>query len=242
MSRENSIPFIRASLRGYGPEVARHSHGYGQMLFAVRGNLDLEVDGRCARVDTSTGLYMPPGSVHAFESRRGAHCVVVDAYTFAIDKLPRLRGVSALHVSSALQSWASKLPTASIALSAQVAQRLAAELAGARRTRRRREASIADVYAYVDRHMHREVTTAELARHCGLGVSQLHARFAELLDQPLQRHLRRRRLDQARRLLSEQSMTVASVAHRFGYRSPSAFTAALQREYGVSARELWRRR
>ena len=57
---------------------AAHSHDYSQVLFGLEGCLELELEGRAARVDAATGLVVPAGYQHSYTSHHDARVWVVD--------------------------------------------------------------------------------------------------------------------------------------------------------------------
>ena len=104
----------------------------------------------------------------------------------------------------------------------------------------------------------RAATRAELARRVGIAIECMHARFAEPLTveeiaraaclspfhfhrlfvaftgETPHRYLRRLRLERARAMLRARSMPVADVAHASGFESPTSFSSAFARAFGVS--------
>ena len=66
------------SVRHYDGEVQSHSHGHVQLLYALAGRMELEVDGKQAYVDTASGLVIPAGASHAYLAQQGSAIAVVD--------------------------------------------------------------------------------------------------------------------------------------------------------------------
>ena len=73
----------------------------------------------------------------------------------------------------------------------------------------------------------------ELARQVGMCDYNLKRGFKEAFGTTVFGYLRDRRLEKAQQLLLEQKMTVASVARAVGYDSPTSFTTAFKRKFGV---------
>jgi AraC-like DNA-binding protein len=82
--------------------------------------------------------------------------------------------------------------------------------------------------AWVAQNMHRDLTVADLASRVHLSASQLSDRCLEANGVSAMAWLRTQRLERARALRAS-GISVAETAHRCGYRSPSALTAALRR-------------
>ena len=74
----------------------------------------------------------------------------------------------------------------------------------------------------------------ELARQVGMCDYNLKRGFREVFDTTVFGYLRDRRLEKAQQLLLEQQMKVSSVARAVGYDSPTSFTTAFKRKFGMS--------
>ena len=66
------------SVRHYEGEQQAHSHDHVQLLYALAGRMELEVDGKAAYVDTASGVVIPAGSTHAYLAQKGSALAVVD--------------------------------------------------------------------------------------------------------------------------------------------------------------------
>jgi len=73
----------------------------------------------------------------------------------------------------------------------------------------------------------------ELARQVGLNDFKLKQGFREVLDSTVFGYVTQQRMERACQLLMEQR-TVAAVAQEVGYSSPTAFSSAFRRKYGVT--------
>lgn len=60
------------SVRYYEGEQQAHSHDHVQLLYALAGRMELEVDGKSAYVDTASGVVIPAGATHAYPAQRAA--------------------------------------------------------------------------------------------------------------------------------------------------------------------------
>jgi AraC-like DNA-binding protein len=80
-------------------------------------------------------------------------------------------------------------------------------------------------------------TVSRLAAGAGVSRASFARRFTELLGEPPMAFLTSWRLALAADLLLEPDTTIASIAHRVGYATPYALSAAFKRERGVSPRE-----
>lgn len=80
-------------------------------------------------------------------------------------------------------------------------------------------------------------TLATLAAHAGVSRTTLAKRFTELVGEPPLTYLTDWRMTLAADLLTDTTMTIAAVAHRFGYADAFGFSAAFKRVHGVSPSE-----
>jgi quercetin dioxygenase-like cupin family protein len=64
-------------------------HGSEEAFICLDGQLEVEIDGLRHKVDPGTFIVVPPGAVHTFASREGAHLLAVMSREIAelIDRL-----------------------------------------------------------------------------------------------------------------------------------------------------------
>lgn len=102
-----------------------------------------------------------------------------------------------------------------------------------------RRLAIARDYLY--ENAHDQVTIADLSRAAALSPNRLIQHYREAFGLTPYRHLRRIRLEEARRRLEgEGDVSVAELALDLGYHSPTAFSTAFRGYAGASPAE-WRR-
>ena len=88
----------------------------------------------------------------------------------------------------------------------------------------------------------RDVTVAQLAVSLNLSSSRFTSLFESHVGGPPARYLRTLRVERARRLLEQTSLSVREVMAHVGIRDPSYFTRDFRRHYGFVPMELRRRR
>ncbi|MGW4597538.1 helix-turn-helix domain-containing protein [Streptomyces sp. NPDC004457] len=102
--------------------------------------------------------------------------------------------------------------------------------------------SLVRIRAYIDRHLaHPELSPDSIARAHHISVRYLHKLF-ELEDITVSRWIQQRRLEHCRRDLARRDtahLTVAAVAHRWGFTSASHFSRVFRAAYGTSP-AAWR--
>lgn len=77
-------------------------------------------------------------------------------------------------------------------------------------------------------------TVETLARKAGMSRSVFSQQFKELVGEPPMRYLTARRLQEAKRLLSDTSVAQQEIAERVGYRSQVGFHLAFRREFDTT--------
>jgi AraC-like DNA-binding protein len=219
-----TLTHAAASLRAYSGTYEAHAHGHAQVLVGLHGSLQLELDGHSAFVDASCALIVPAGVTHGYMAERPARVLVIDAPAArALDRVRRFVPPNAWRRAGAID------PQASVDGLDAVAR------APSLQARRRLDLSLVD-RALAD-GLHQPWTTARLAALCHLSPQRFHARFVELTGLAPAAYVRRRRLDEAVRLL-RSGFTLEASAPRTGYASASALAYALRRERGFGVRDL----
>jgi len=87
---------------------------------------------------------------------------------------------------------------------------------------------------WIESNFAENLTLAEIASRVSLSKYYLLRVFREAFGMPPLQYLVQLRIQQAKRLLNSESLTIADVAKQVGYTSPTAFTRAFKRETGLS--------
>jgi AraC-like DNA-binding protein len=211
----------QASRRRYRGDYEAHAHEHAQLLFGLSGSLELELDGRPARVEPGTAVVVPAGVAHGYGTRHAALALVVDAP--AGPGLDRVRSVA---IDPRLLQAHEHEPAV-----------LLAALQAAPRVLQRRALDLDALAQAVDTSLHADWSTPRLAALCALSAPRFHARLRAQTGQTPQDWLRMRRLQRAQALLAA-GLTLDATATRVGYASASALAHALRREQGVRVRAL----
>jgi len=219
------------SLRDYGPSRGSHAHEHFQVLVGLAGVLELEVEGRGARVGAGEAHVVVPGDRHDFESRGGSRCLVLDTHqpqwARCAGRLPA--DASRLHALANYLAQCAQHPQASsVALQHGPALLLEAWGAAAPAHGRGRAIDWTALAAWARAHWHEPLGVADLARMACLSPSQFAQRCRDEQGMSAMNWLRTLRLAHARELRLA-GVGVGETARRTGYRSPSALTAALRR-------------
>ncbi|MFG3343261.1 helix-turn-helix domain-containing protein [Glycomyces sp. NPDC048151] len=92
--------------------------------------------------------------------------------------------------------------------------------------------------AYIEEHLPAPITVPEVAAAVGLSHNHLTRLFRDATGTTVVAHIRRRRLERARHLLLESTLSIPAVAAAVGIADLQAFNKACRRELGASPRAL----
>jgi AraC-like DNA-binding protein len=220
------------SLRRYGVSPGSHAHEHFQVLWGWQGALELEFDGRGARITAGRVAVIAPGARHDFQAVRGpgAACFVLDTSDEALAPLAGAVLAAPPALPCLLEFLQAHAPGSALlpAATPLLLQSLWSGLPAVGAAERGRRIDWPSLQAWVDARLDRPIDVATLAAQAHLSASQFAARCVARTGMAPLAWVRERRLAQARRLRA-CGLPVAQVASRCGYRSPSALTAALRR-------------
>ena len=228
MSAPTSRPALLApdySVRHYEGETQAHSHAHVQILYALSGRMELEVDGKPAFVDTASGVVIPAGAAHSYLVQRGSAIAVVDA--------PEQCGLAQLRRFAApAADWLATHASPQTLAQAHLAWVLQSPL-----LLQRRALDVQAITVAVQAHLAGDWSTARLAALAHLSAQRFHVRWLELTGLTPQQWLRDLRLTAASAALAS-GQPLETTALRCGYGSASALAYALRRDRGVGSRAL----
>ncbi len=93
---------------------------------------------------------------------------------------------------------------------------------------------VAAMLAELERHLDREATLDELARHAGFSPQHLNRVFTRSLGTTPLKYLAQLRMQRAAALLRDGVLTVAEIARRVGHPDPDYFSRQFSAHFGVS--------
>jgi len=225
------------SLRRYGVSPGSHAHGHYQVLWGWHGALELEMEGKGARMTVGRVAVIAPGARHDFwaggaAGPQAAQCFVLDTGDARLEPLAGRvldAGPAVPRLLDYLQALAGDGPALQRAVPLLLHSLQQASPAASNEPTRARRIDWPALQAWVDAHLAQPLDVARLAAQVHLSPSQFAARCTAQWGLPPLAWVRLRRLAAARRWRAE-GLSVAETALRCGYRSPSALTAALRRQ------------
>lgn len=241
------------SLRHYSHDLLSHSHDHSQLVFGLNGQLEFEVAGVGSRVTRHCAAVVPAATQHACGSPAGSDCLVLDIPserwlkerlgTHADASLRLIDSSQALSLNTAqgqLVGWLAASPINDPVIAEQGAALLLASLVSEQSCKHSSEPRLPlhAIDRYIHKHAAHPLQVADLARLAGLSTAHFHSRFLVETGQTPMEYVRNQRLELARQMLLSSSLAVGEIAARVGYSSQSAFTAALSRHLGCTARSI----
>lgn len=256
----HSVLSPACSVRTYAGTHQTHVHDHGQVVCALTGRMEMEVDGRGLWVDRASGVVVPGGVRHAFHAAAGARFCVIDlpaggpaapgaggrVRRFEVPRQAHgwIQGLAAAGLQAsppgAVWAWPSGVTQVWAAQAPGLALQLA-DLLHAPRMLERRTIAPERLHAAVQSSLHEDWPTARMAALYAFSPARFHARWLALTGSTPQAWLRDLRLDAAERALA-RGQALETTALQVGYAHASALAYALRRERGTGARALRRAR
>lgn len=97
---------------------------------------------------------------------------------------------------------------------------------------------IKETLAYIELNLDRPLSLQEVAEHFAYSKYYFQRLFKAVMGISLNQYVLRRRLNKSIALLTETNWSVTTIALDLAFSSPSSFSRAFKKEYGISASEL----
>jgi AraC-like DNA-binding protein len=235
------------SLRSYRDTVLTHVHDHYQVVLALAGALEMEVDGHAGTAGTTSLVAVAPGRPHSFRASGANRFLVIDWQAGSRESDATQRLMSACDRQPYLALDQRLLPLlrflevacADAGIEAEEradwARLLLARLgAGIERRSYVLTRRLDRALSFMEARKSQAITMAEIATAAHTSAGHLHALFQRELGRTPMRHLAEIRLDHAMKLLGESDLSIAAVAAASGYGDQSALTRALHRRRGIT--------
>ena len=97
--------------------------------------------------------------------------------------------------------------------------------------------AVYSIVRYIDEHIDQLGDVRSIAAELGFSYAYLSHLFSSKTGIKLQDYICRRRMELAKQILMDDTMSIAAVARHVGYQSGAAFTRAFNRTFGLSPSE-----
>lgn len=226
-------PSVEIDIRSYGDKWTADRHAYAQLVLPLSGEVELEIEGRGARLSPLKGAVVVAGAWHMQQSSVENHSLIVDIDQDALvhpiwqrlaqrpfqEISPATRKlVEFMHLSisggmvrpALLQGWVPLMLDTLIMEPPRLQSRLTALL------------------AYAEAHLAQPWTAESMAQFARMSVSRLHALFQDELTTSPRAWLLSRRVTRACELLRHSRLPIAEIALNAGFSDQSALTRAMR--------------
>lgn len=227
------------SLRSYTSETCRHSHEFTQLVLPIKGSLELEVDGQAGYVDAQKGACIHANMEHCFNSGHDNLFLVVDfpethCHLNTQDLSPFLDLNPEIQTYIAFaHSYLAKQQN--LMMDNLLFQTLIQLLP----SKTLQDNSVILAKQWLDKNFANPINITQLAQYCHLSSSQLQRRFKRITGCSLAEYWRMKKLEYAKILLGQTSLSIEDIAYKIGYENLPAFSRRFNQSYGLSPSQ-WR--
>lgn len=235
-------------------QTHEHAHDHHQLVLSLAGRAEFEVNGRGGEVCRMRAVLVPGDAEHQFAGVGDNRMLIIDldeqdssaddlellARLFDMPRYPALDADFQNLLSYAGAELARYGSDSQLArsLSGVLLRALHVRLFGERRPRTVGPLNVERLDAYIDQHLARRISVAELAHVACLSPSHFHVQFKDSLGLTPHQYLLKIRLDRASRLLRESTLPLIRIAEECGFSSQSALTTAMRRYLGLTPKRL----
>ncbi|MBV8428593.1 MAG: helix-turn-helix domain-containing protein [Hyphomicrobiales bacterium] len=225
----------------------RHRHGFTQILFPLRGSMQLDIEGKTGVVSSNRLAFIPEEHVHVFVPSRDCNLLVMEVESSGGDQpLPVLRAHSSF---IAVEPWSWRLFSmfgAEIARHPRNAEKISpVAMTALQLLRPRASTPVETAPGLRMREAAQKLGTvdgsacvADVARGAGFGQSRFHALFRATHGQTPKQFRVEKLLDEAVERLLTSSEPVSQIAYALGYENASSFNRLFKRRFGITPSEF----
>lgn len=229
-----------------------HDHGYTQIVIGLKGQAEFEVCGMGNIVGPGQGCVVTPNTDHAFGGIATHSDILVLNLPLPSDEDPltlqKINDLAHADVYFQLDNPIQKLiqmlvlemhanPNDLLLSRACSDTVLALLLRHVSEFDIRRKESRFDLEVidhYIEQHLSRRISVAQLAGSVYLGESQFHQLFKEQVGITPHQYVLNKRVDMAKSLIERGGLSLGQVAELTGFSNQSSFTHTFSRLQGVS--------
>lgn len=229
-----------------------HEHSYSQVVIGLKGQAEFEVSGRGNLVGPGQGCVVTASSDHAFGGVIGQSDILVLNMPVAtsndplmLDKINQLsRADTYFQLDSQIQKLIRMLVLEmqsspndlllSRACNDTVVALLQRHISVFETSAKESRFDLEAIDRYIDLHLSHKISVAQLAGSVFLGESQFHMLFKEQMGITPHQYVLGKRIDMARTLIEQGSLSLGQIAELTGFSGQSTFTHTFTRLQGIS--------
>ncbi|HAS61212.1 MAG TPA: AraC family transcriptional regulator [Vibrio sp.] len=236
-----------------------HDHHYTQIVIGLKGQAEFEVNGCGSLVGPGQGCVVTSGSGHAFGG-------VVEKSDILVLNMPLpsqaepllLQRINDLNQSEVyfqldvqIQRLIHMLVTEmqaspddlllSRACNDTVMALLQRHTSTLPLSRKESRFDLDAIDRYIEQHLTKKISVAQLAGSVFLGESQFHSLFKDQLGVTPHQYVLSKRIDMAKQLIEQRNLTLGQIAELTGFSGQSTFAHAFSRLQGISPSQYKKR-
>lgn len=228
------------SIRHYSPTLKEHSHQYHQLVFPLKGSLDIQTDRHQGLVHIGQCLIIKTGEVHGFKAHENARFIVADMQTLTKSLLKSEAPI--FTVSKPLFAF---LDYVDKQLSHQVDDQIEAtclslfeQLLNKQVCLQNYDRRIEKVIQFINDDITQTHSLLELSQLACLSLTQFKKVFKDNTRLTVQAYVTQLRMQQAKSLLVHSDIPIRFIGEKVGYQNPSAFSRKFKDYFGQSPKDL----
>ena len=237
-----------SGFRGYAP----HFHTHGELIYVLRGQIPMVVDGEEFVLRQGQMLILFPYLVHSYEESPDAEVLLIlfDPMETAFDNtLLSHRPVRNFVEGEALRpllervvhwSGKGKIKTATGYLNAAIGEFL--ELVPTVFSDRTAENTAVSILEYCDAHYAEDITVKSVSDALFVSPSYISKIFAQKLKYSFREYINSLRIHKAKALLANPNRRIVDVMMDCGFQNQSSFNRVFLEICGISPREYQKQR
>ena len=230
------------SLRSYTMTKDAHAHDFDQIVIPLSGAMEIGFADTGHVVEVGHCVIIPAGTAHQFGAHEASRFLVADMHGLPANALGLAE--PCVQIGADLQAFCAYAET-QLTSSADDQTRLLlvtlfAHLFAQQDFAARRDARVMRAVRLMEEDLSVSHPVEALAEVACLSVSQFKTVFKKNLGEPWSAYLTRRRMEQAKTLLTNTDAPVNVVALDVGYDDASAFSRRFRAHFGQSPRAFAR--
>lgn len=225
--------FVDIDIRSYGEQWSADQHAFAQLVLPLSGEVELEIEGKGARLNPLKGAAVVARAWHSQHSAVENHSLIVDVDQAAIGHpaWERLAEQPFADISPAARKLVEFMQlsiTGRAAPPALLQGWLPLLLDTLTLEPPRLQSRLSALQAHAEANLALPWTTESMAQFARMSTSRLHALFQDELNTSPRAWLLSRRLARACELLRHGSQPIADIALSTGFGDQSALTRAMR--------------